>query len=142
MTVSEQNDSRRQKFVYHFGHFGSSLRFPFPCAQFAGKPNHQHDLVKFDGRGFRNLGKRTYEPSDCTPRIFVVGDSTMVEGDTEDDTVSGCLEIALRQAGFQEAQVFNFGVVSTCFTQMSDWRGRTWPACSPTRSSSSAVERT
>lgn len=119
MSVVDEGNKLRQKFIRHFEHFGSNLRFPIPYAQFVGKANGEHVSFNFDKRGFRNLNKGTYLPDGAWPRVFVLGGSTMVEGDTEDDTVSGRLQISLRQAGYPEAQVFNFGVVSTCFKQMS-----------------------
>lgn len=119
MFTSERNDELRKKFIRNFAHFGSNLRFPAPFAQFTGKPDGKHDHILFDNRGFRNNNKASYLPDGLRPRVFVLGGSTMVEGDTEEDTVSGRLQVSLKEAGYHEAQVFNFGVVSTSFKQMS-----------------------
>jgi lysophospholipase L1-like esterase len=119
MEELERSRTERDKFIRHFAHLGSTLRFPKAYAQFAAKPNGTHERITFDALGFRNLGKNGYLPGGRGFRVFVLGGSTMVEGDDEADTVSGRLETILRRSGLEDVQVFNFGVVSSCFAQMS-----------------------
>ena len=119
MQNPDDMDTKRRKFVYHFAYLNSTIRFPKPFAQFAGKPNAQHHHITFDELGFRNaeaVGPRTGADR---IRVFVLGGSTIVEGDTEADTVPGRLETILGRNGFAHARVSNFGVVSSCFAQMS-----------------------
>jgi lysophospholipase L1-like esterase len=119
MDAFEDDLGHRSSFIRHFAHLGSALRFPMAYSQFSGKPNGSHEHIEFDDSGFRNRNKSNYHDNGGRPRVFVLGGSTMVEGLDEADTVPGRLETLLRRGGYPDAQVYNFGVVSTCFAQMS-----------------------
>jgi lysophospholipase L1-like esterase len=117
--IEMTEDNIRSKFIHHFYHLSSAIKYPSPFIGFAGKPSSQYQHFNFDAHGFRNaeaVGPRT-DVNEI--RIFVLGGSTMVDGDTNADTVSGRLEAELRRLGVTRAKVFNFGVISSCFSQMS-----------------------
>lgn len=119
MDSADNDPAHRARFIRHFVHFDSSLRFPLAYSQFSGKPNGIHAHITFDSWGFRNVEKGDSRTREGGPRIFVLGGSTMVEGVTEADTVPGRLEANLHRRGLDHARVYNFGVVSSCFAQMS-----------------------
>lgn len=113
------DETRREKFIHHFSHLSSAIRYPSPFVAFTGRPNGRYHHIRFDAHGFRNahgLGPRTDRDE---IRVFVLGGSTMVDGDTDEDTVPGRIEIELRRLGVSRAKVFNLGVISSCFSQMS-----------------------
>ena len=112
--------ARRRKFLHHFHNFNSNIRFPAPYTQFAGKPLTQmaENGWRYDGLGYRNdIHADARAPSE-TLRVFVVGDSTMVEGQTLADTVPGHLETTLRRTHGNGVRVYNFGAISACLNQM------------------------
>ena len=117
----EGEGARRRKFQHHFHNFDAAIRFPAPYTHFAGKPLTQapgHGW-RYDGLGYRNgVHADARQPSE-TLRVFVVGDSTMLEGQTFADTVPGRMETALTQAHGAGARVYNFGAVSACLNQMT-----------------------
>ena len=116
----ERERARRRKFLHDFHNFDAALRFPAPYTHFAGRPLSQatgHGW-NYDGLGYRNdVHVEARRPAE-TLRVFVVGDSTMVEGRTFADTVPGRMESALKQAHGPGARVYNFGAISACLNQM------------------------
>ncbi len=52
-------------------------------------------------------------------RILVVGDSTTIDGGDIANTLPGRIERILRADGLGQAKVYNFGVMSSCLTQMT-----------------------
>lgn len=117
----DRESARRRTFLHAFHNFDANVRFPAPYTQFAGKPltqNAGHGW-HYDGLGYRNgVHVDARQPSE-TLRVFVVGDSTMVEGVTFADTVPGRMETALTQARGAGARVYNFGAISACLNQMT-----------------------
>ena len=117
----ERERARRRKFLHHFHNFDAALRFPAPYTHFAGKPLTQSSGHgwRYDGLGYRNgVHADARQPAE-TLRVFVVGDSTMLEGQTFADTVPGRMETALTQTHGAGARVYNFGAISACLNQMT-----------------------
>lgn len=112
------DQERRRKFLQHFGHLDSNTRLPRPFTQFAGKPGATHYGVPFDALGFLNAKAITHEKPLGETRVFVVGDSTTIDGGTLANTLPARLEQILRADGLPHAKVYNFGVMSSCATQM------------------------
>lgn len=113
-------DARRRKFLQSFQNFDANSRFPAPYVQFAGKPltvAGGQDW-RYDALGYRNDAHADTRPSSETLRVFVVGDSTLIDGQVFADTVPGRLETGLKQAHGAGARVYNFGAVSACLNQM------------------------
>lgn len=117
----EERATRRKKFLNMFQYFSSDIRYPAPYTQFAGKPGKQvaQNGWSYDALGYRNAVHADARPASETLRVFVVGDSTMVEGHTIADTVPGLLERALKQTHGAGARVYNFGAISACLNQMT-----------------------
>ncbi|MGH1592395.1 SGNH/GDSL hydrolase family protein (plasmid) [Methylobacterium phyllosphaerae] len=113
------DENSRSKFIHHFYHLSSTIKYPSPFIGFTGKPGNQYQHIQFDTHGFRNAEAAGPRTDVDEIRVFVLGGSTMVDGDTDADTVSGRLEGELRRMGVTRAKVFNFGVISSCFSQMS-----------------------
>ena len=116
----DKENARRRKFLHHFHNFNANIRYPAPYTQFAGRPLTQiadHGW-RYDGLGYRNGVHADARPPSETLRVFVVGDSTMVEGLTFADTVPGRMETALTQTHGTGARVYNFGAISACLNQM------------------------
>ncbi|MCJ2099386.1 GDSL-type esterase/lipase family protein [Methylobacterium sp. E-046] len=114
-----EDAARRRKFLHHFGYLDSNTRFPSPFIQFAGKPGASHYGVPFDADGFLNAAPIVArKPADET-RILVVGDSTTIDGGDIANTLPGRIERILRADGLASAKVYNFGVMSSCLTQMT-----------------------
>jgi len=112
--------TRRQKFLKLFQSFDADTRFPAPYVQFAGRPlasladrNWRYDVL-----GYRNDVHADTRPATETLRVFVVGDSTLVDGQVFADTVPGRLETGLKRIHGEGARVYNFGVISACLNQM------------------------
>ena len=114
-----EDAARRRKFLHHFGYLDSNTRHPSPYIQFAGKPGASHYGVPFDAQGFLNATAITADKPPGETRVFVVGDSTTIDGGTLANTLSGRLERILRADGLAAARVYNFGVMSSCLTQMT-----------------------
>ncbi len=114
-----EDAARRRKFLHHFGYLDSNTRHPSPYIQFAGKPGASHYGVPFDAQGFLNATAITAHKPPGETRIFVVGDSTTIDGGTLANTLPGRLERILRAQGRTRAKVYNFGVMSSCLTQMT-----------------------
>ncbi|MDP4023888.1 GDSL-type esterase/lipase family protein [Methylobacterium sp. NEAU 140] len=112
-------EASRRKFLRHFGHLDSNTRLPRPFIQFAGKPGSSHYGVPFDAHGFLNATAVTHEKPAGETRVFVVGDSTIIDGGDLISTLPGRMERVLRAEGLPGAKVFNFGVMSSCLTQMA-----------------------
>lgn len=115
-TPDEEN---RRKFLHHFGYLCSNTRYPAPYIQFTGKPGSTHFGVPFDALGFQNASAVTYHKPDGEVRIFLVGDSTVIDGGPIEYTLPARTERILRANGLTGARVFSFGVMSTCLTQMA-----------------------
>ncbi len=113
-----QDQESRRKFLHHFGHLDSNTRLPRPFIQFAGKPGATHYGVPFDALGFLNAAAITHEKPPGETRIFVVGDSTTIDGGALANTLPARLEHILHQDGLSDVKVYNFGVMSACVTQM------------------------
>jgi lysophospholipase L1-like esterase len=116
----DSEGARRRKFLKSLQNFDSNIRFPAPYVQFAGKPLATIDERgwRFDGLGYRNDVHAEARPASETLRVFVVGDSTMIEGQVFADTVPGRLETGLKQVHGDGARVYNFGAISACLNQM------------------------
>ena len=114
-----EDAAQRRKFLHHFGYLDSNTRYPTPYVQFAGKPGASHYGVPFDDLGFLNATPVTDPKLPDEIRIFVVGDSTIIDGGNLANTLPGRIEINLRSNGLTSARVFNFGVMSSCLTQMT-----------------------
>lgn len=113
--------ARRRQFLHHVHNFDAETRFPAPYTHFAGKPltHIAGHGWRYDGLGYRNdVHVDARQPSE-TLRVFVVGDSTMVEGQTFADTVPGRMETALKQTRGAGARVYNLGAISACLNQMT-----------------------
>lgn len=113
------NDAEKQKLVRHLGTFDSNIRFPAPYVAFAGRPSSQifdHGW-HYDALGYRNDVAAGPRSKDETLRVFIVGDSTLVDGLTNDDTVPGRVQTLLRQKFGIGACVYNFGAISSCLNQ-------------------------
>ncbi|MGH1572177.1 SGNH/GDSL hydrolase family protein [Methylobacterium sp. P31] len=113
--------ARRRKFLKSFQNFDANIRFPAPYVQFAGKPLA---VLAEQGWGYDALGYRNDVHADAraageTLRVFVVGDSTLVDGQTFADTVPGRLESGLKRVHGAGARVYNFGAISACLNQMA-----------------------
>ncbi|MGH1589128.1 SGNH/GDSL hydrolase family protein [Methylobacterium phyllosphaerae] len=118
--TDDSADARRRKFLKSFQNFDANSRFPAPYAQFAGKPLAEAGAQgwRFDAFGYRNDAHADTRPASETLRVFVVGDSTLIDGQVFADTVPGRLETGLKQAHWPGARVYNFGAVSACLNQM------------------------
>ena len=114
-----EDAARRRKFLHHFGHLDSNTRYPSPFIQFAGKPGASHYGVPFDAHGFLNAAPITERKPDGETRILIVGDSTTIDGGDIANTLPGRIERILRASGLADAKVYNFGVMSSCLTQMT-----------------------
>ncbi|WP_457108639.1 SGNH/GDSL hydrolase family protein [Methylobacterium sp. P5_C11] len=113
-------DARRRKFLQSFPSFDANSRFPAPYVQFAGKPLAEAGGQgwRYDALGYRNDAHADTRTASETLRVFVVGDSTLIDGQVFADTVPGRLETRLKQAHGSGARVYNFGSVSACLNQM------------------------
>lgn len=114
-----EDAARRRKFLHHFGYLDSNTRYPSPFIQFAGKPGASHYGVPFDADGFLNAAPIVERKPDGETRILVVGDSTTIDGGDIANTLPGRIERILRADGLESAKVYNFGVMSSCLTQMT-----------------------
>lgn len=117
----DDRERARRRFLQNFHNFTANTRFPTPYTQFAGKPLAQIAELGwgYDGLGYRNDAHADARRPSETLRVFVVGDSTMVEGRTFADTVPGRMESALTQIHGAGARVYNFGAISACLNQMT-----------------------
>lgn len=113
--------AQRQKFVKLFQSFDANTRFPAPYAAFAGKPlTFLADKGwRYDGLGYFNTAHAEARSASETLRVFLVGDSTLVDGQVFADTVPGRLETGLKRTYGEEARVYNFGAISACLNQMT-----------------------
>ena len=111
---------RRQKFLKLFQSFDANTRFPAPYVQFAGKPLAMlpDKGWPYDVLGYRNVVHADARPASETLRVFVVGDSTLVDGQVFADTVPGRMESGLKRIHGEGARVYNFGAISACLNQM------------------------
>ncbi|WP_020096212.1 GDSL-type esterase/lipase family protein [Methylobacterium sp. 285MFTsu5.1] len=114
-----EDAARRRKFLHHFGYLDSNTRYPSPFIQFAGKPGASHYGVPFDADGFLNAASIVDRKPEGETRILVVGDSTTIDGGDIANTLPGRIERILRADGLESAKVYNFGVMSSCLTQMT-----------------------
>lgn len=114
-----EDAARRRKFLHHFGYLDSNTRYPSPFIQFAGKPGASHYGVPFDANGFLNAAPIVERKPAGETRILVVGDSTTIDGGDIANTLPGRIERILRADGLAGAKVYNFGVMSSCLTQMT-----------------------
>ncbi|SDO54016.1 Lysophospholipase L1 [Methylobacterium phyllostachyos] len=114
-----EDAARRRKFLHHFGYLDSNTRYPSPFIQFAGKPGASHYGVPFDADGFLNAAPIVERKPEGETRILVVGDSTTIDGGDIANTLPGRIERILRARGLTRAKVYNFGVMSSCLTQMT-----------------------
>ncbi|WP_342106594.1 SGNH/GDSL hydrolase family protein [Methylobacterium sp. SI9] len=112
--------ARRQKFVRLFQTFDARTRFPAPYVQFAGKPLTYlpEKGWRYDGLGYFNTQHAEPRPASETLRVFLVGDSTLLDGQVFADTVPGRLETGLKRLHGEGARVYNFGAISACLNQM------------------------
>lgn len=112
--------ARRRTFLRDFHTFDSNIRFPAPYTQFAGKPlaSAAGQNWRYDALGYRN--DMHAEPRSLTEtlRVFVVGDSTLIDGQVFADTIPGRLETGLKRLHGDGARVYNFGATSACLNQM------------------------
>ena len=101
--TDEERSARRKRFLNMFPYFSPDSRYPAPYTQFAGKPGKQvaKNGWSYDALGYRNAVHADARPAAETLRVFVVGDSTMVEGHTIADTVPGLLEAVLRRTAWE-----------------------------------------
>ncbi|CAA2160398.1 hypothetical protein MBRA_05558 [Methylobacterium brachiatum] len=116
----EAEQARRRKFLRDFHTFDSNIRFPAPYTQFAGKPlaSAAGQGWRYDALGYRNDSHPEARPASETLRVFVVGDSTLVDGQVFADTIPGRLETGLKRLHGEGARVYNFGATSACLNQM------------------------
>lgn len=116
----EAEQARRRKFLRDFHTFDSNIRFPVPYTQFAGKPlaSAAGQGWRYDALGYRNDSHPEARPASETLRVFVVGDSTLVDGQVFADTIPGRLETGLKRLHGEGARVYNFGATSACLNQM------------------------
>ncbi|GJE48086.1 hypothetical protein GOFOIKOB_1113 [Methylobacterium tardum] len=116
----ETENARRREFLKNFRNFDANIRFPAPYTHFAGKPlNAAADKGwRYDALGYRNDIHADARPASETLRVFVVGDSTLVDGESFADTVPGRLETGLKRVHGEGARVYNFGAISACLNQM------------------------
>ncbi|KQS73932.1 lipase [Methylobacterium sp. Leaf361] len=114
-----EDAARRRKFLHHFGYLDSNTRYPSPFIQFAGKPGASHYGVPFDADGFLNAAPIVARKPEGETRILVVGDSTTIDGGDIANTLPDRIERILRADGLDSAKVYNFGVMSSCLTQMT-----------------------
>ncbi|MCJ2123059.1 SGNH/GDSL hydrolase family protein [Methylobacterium sp. J-077] len=112
--------ARRRKFLRDFHTFDSNIRFPAPYVQFAGKPlaPAAEQTWRYDALGYRNDSHPEGRTPAETLRVFVVGDSTLVDGQVFADTIPGRLETGLKRRHGEGARVYNFGATSACLNQM------------------------
>lgn len=106
----------RQKFVRLSQNFDANTRFRAPYVQFAGKPLAflADPGGRYDGLGCFNTVYAEARPTSETLRVFLVGDSTPLEGQVFADAVPGLLETALKQIHGEGPRVYNFGAISAC----------------------------
>lgn len=112
--------ARRRTFLRDFHNFDSNIRFPAPYTQFAGKPLSAAagQNWRYDALGYRNdMHAEPRSPAE-TLRVFVVGDSTLIDGQVFADTIPGRLETGLKRLHGDGARVYNFGATSACLNQM------------------------
>lgn len=112
--------ARRRTFLRDFHTFDSNIRFPAPYTQFAGKPlaSAAGQNWRYDALGYRNdMHAEARSPAE-TLRVFVVGDSTLIDGQVFADTIPGRLETGLKRRYGEGARVYNFGATSACLNQM------------------------
>jgi lysophospholipase L1-like esterase len=116
----DAEQARRRKFLRDFHTFDSNIRFPAPYTQFAGKPLSAAagQGWRYDALGYRNDSHPEARPASETLRVFVVGDSTLVDGQVFADTIPGRLETGLKRLHGEGARVYNFGATSACLNQM------------------------
>ncbi|MCJ2060407.1 SGNH/GDSL hydrolase family protein [Methylobacterium sp. J-048] len=116
----DAEQARRRKFLRDFHTFDSNIRFPAPYTQFAGKPlaPAPGQGWRYDALGYRNDAHPEGRPAAETLRVFVVGDSTLVDGQVFADTIPGRLETGLKRRYGEGARVYNFGATSACLNQM------------------------
>ena len=113
------DEESRRKFLHHFSYLNSNTRYPAPYIQFTGKPGSTHFGVPFDALGFQNASAVTHHKPAGEVRIFLVGDSTVIDGGPIENTLPARTERILRQNRLPGARVYSFGVMSTCLTQMA-----------------------
>ncbi|QGY02781.1 SGNH/GDSL hydrolase family protein [Methylobacterium mesophilicum SR1.6/6] len=116
----DESERARRKFLKNFQSFDANIRFPAPYVQFAGKPlaTLAETGWRYDALGYRNdVHVEARSPAE-TLRVFVVGDSTLVEGQVFADTIPGRLESGLKRVHGPGARAYNFGVTSACLNQM------------------------
>ncbi|MCJ2137471.1 SGNH/GDSL hydrolase family protein [Methylobacterium sp. J-026] len=119
MTTEPDIDAEKQKLLRHLVTFDARIRYPAPYVAFAGKPSSQifENGWHYDGLGYRNdvtVGPRGRAEA---ARVFIVGDSTLVDGLDTADTVPGRVQTVLRQSLGAGAHVYNFGAISNCLNQ-------------------------
>ncbi|KNY19250.1 lipase [Methylobacterium sp. ARG-1] len=116
----DAEQARRRKFLRDFHTFDSNIRFPAPYTQFAGKPLSPAagQGWRYDALGYRNDSHPEARPASETLRVFVVGDSTLIDGQVFADTIPGRLETGLKRLHGEGARVYNFGATSACLNQM------------------------
>ncbi|EIZ85194.1 gdsl-like lipase acylhydrolase domain-containing protein [Methylobacterium sp. GXF4] len=116
----DAEQARRRKFLRDFHTFDSNIRFPAPYTQFAGKPlaSAAGQGWRYDALGYRNDSHPEARPASETLRVFVIGDSTLVDGQVFADTIPGRLETGLKRLHGEGARVYNFGATSACLNQM------------------------
>lgn len=118
---SDQGENaRRREFLKSFRSFDANIRFPAPYTHFAGKPltASADRSWRYDALGYRNDIHADARPASETMRVFVVGDSTLVDGEVFADTVPGRLETGLKRVHGGGVRVYNFGAISACLNQM------------------------
>lgn len=117
----DAESARRRKFLNHFANFNAGTRFPAPYTHFAGRPlaRSGNQPWVYDGLGYRNDAEPGPRGPAETLRVFVVGDSSLLEGQSYADTVPGRMETVLRDARGPGARVYNFGAISACLNQMT-----------------------
>lgn len=77
-----------------------------------GGVSEADNAYRLNSLGFRIERALLRPKSEGELRIFVLGGSTVFHGAPLAKTIPGQIELGLRQAGFNRAQVYNFGVVS------------------------------
>jgi len=90
-------------------------RYAQPYFMFSGPPNGSlggAGQIRFNSQGFRIEGEVSVPKPADEMRIFVVGGSTVLFGETLQASIPGAIERALRADGWQGARVYNFGVAA------------------------------
>lgn len=120
-SASPESDinAEKQKLLKHLVTFDARIRFPAPYVAFTGKPSSQifENGWHYDDLGYRNDVTVGPRGRDEVARVFIVGDSTLVDGLDTADTVPGRVQTVLRRSLGAGAQVYNFGAISNCLNQ-------------------------